>query len=196
MTFIKFGIGGYDLFREYIHRNLFVGFLHALFFPIAAVGFFSGLYGLAMRLGINEFTIYNGLHGLLLVIVSTMMTSYVMFAPWLGIATLSFHYVLIIIILRSFHNRYQEAKAREINSIYTLQNENETTRLRKNGTSLFFVGLCTVLGSIFVMEVVGHWLIEGKGSDVSQFFNSVTHTPMYGIKSMIEISKIVYNKLR
>lgn len=177
MGLLKFGIEGYDLYREYIHRDLFVGILHAVFFPVGAVGFFVGLYGLLMWLGFNELKVYNGLHVLLLAIISTMLYSYGCISNddfLVGGYFLLFHYATIMYCLY-----YLDAK-------YMSMNTTMKESLRTQAIYVCLLGLCLVGISLFMMEMVGHWLIEGKGSDVTQVINSINYTPLYGIKSVIE----------
>ena len=48
------------------------------------------------------------------------------------------------------------------------------------GASLMFI-------SIIIMEFIGHWFIEGKGSDLTHLLNSIYHTPLYGMYSLFFI---------
>jgi len=36
------------------------------------------------------------------------------------------------------------------------------------------------------MEVVGHWYLEGQGSDLTQVINSVYWTQLYGFQSLMD----------
>ena len=49
---------------------------------------------------------------------------------------------------------------------------------------MMFIGFMLLLISVTMMELVGHGLFENHHSHLWEFFNSVFHTPLYGMNSI------------
>jgi hypothetical protein len=146
---------GYEQFRK-CHGNCFNGVLHAIGMPIAVSGVF-----LVVRAASDspEFT-----RKLQLCVVSAYLYLYLQYesnqyAPWI-------FYVLYMGIFDGilYQNLYY-----------------------KNFTRIQFVlmGLALVAINVGALETIGHGFYEHHHSYVLEFFNSVFHTPLYGINSVM-----------
>ena len=57
---------------------------------------------------------------------------------------------------------------------------------KKSGRLYFILlGIILVFVNVSTLEVIGHGYYEHHHSYVSEFFNSVFHTPLYGINSVV-----------
>ena len=54
-----------------------------------------------------------------------------------------------------------------------------------NRTMFLIRGITLIAVNVGALESIGHGLFEGHHSYVSEFFNSVFHTPLYGINSVL-----------
>jgi len=94
---------------------------------------------------------------LLTAILAFMMIGWFTFEPIYSIITVAFYWLLIN---------------------WTMN------RAGKNKNNLF-IGATMLAISVSVMEFIGHWYLEGNASHLGEFFNSVYHTPLYGVKSLL-----------
>ena len=54
-----------------------------------------------------------------------------------------------------------------------------------NRTMFLIRGITLIAVNVGALETIGHGVFEGHHSYVSEFFNSVFHTPLYGINSVL-----------
>ena len=132
-----------------------------------------------MMLKMDVQNIYNKLHALLVGILMTMMISYVKFDFKVGLFACAYHYIIIMVCVRAIVLKYRNSDS------------DVRDQLKAKSYELIFSGAIMMIASTCVMEFVGHWYIEGVGSDVSQVLNSIIHTPLYGARSILEMYKKV-----
>ena len=60
-----------------------------------------------------------------------------------------------------------------------------------NRTMFLIRGISLIAFNVGALETIGHGLYEGHHSYVSEFFNSVFHTPLYGVNSALLASGMV-----
>jgi len=140
---------GYDIYRSIIHQNQITGLLHALFMPIACVGFFYCVIAVFNKTVAKM---------LLRAFLALMLMGWLTFQPIAGIITAIYYYLI---------NNYCISSAKDMST--------------KNRLGL---GVLLLIISIGMMEFVGHWALEGHGSNLLHFLNSVYHTPLYGTLSV------------
>ena len=166
---------GYSEFTSYIHRNTLTGIIHGIGLPISAIGLFTLIYTLV------HIAIRNRLHSKIYTIcvasfiLGGYTVGYITYDPYWGLITILFYSWLIF---RTIDKVYTDALT--VDSILT------------HTKTQMFKGLIYLFVPVLFMEFLGHWILEGKGSDVSQLLNSIYHTPLYGIKALFEpIFKLV-----
>lgn len=147
---------GYKQFRK-CHGNCVNGVLHAIGMPLAVSGVF-----LIVRFLSNsaEFTKH---------VQFCVTTSYLylylqyetnLWSPWLFYISYMgiFHFIL-------YHKLYK----------------NESIHRK----TFLYLGVSLVLANVAALETIGHGWFEHHHSYVLEFFNSVFHTPLYGINSVL-----------
>jgi hypothetical protein len=168
-------IDGYRLFTEYIHQHPVTGLIHAIFMPLATCGFFLIVFAILGLYMINKIKYYeqwpgkltkikNIVNGLAHFILGFVFAGYVTFSPWVGSLTIMFYWYVI-------QKTVNYAESFEKTPI--------------NMSRILYNGLYLLVTSIIIMEFIGHWYLEGKGSDITQLLNSIYHTPLYGTISLI-----------
>lgn len=146
---------GYDQFRK-CHGNCVNGILHAIGMPIAVSGVF-----LVIRSASNgpHFTRY-----LQFFVITGYLYLYLQYeidrwSPWL-------FYISYMGVFDRFLFRY-------------IYQDPAWTRLK-----YLNVGIALVAFNVGALETIGHGIYEHHHSYVLEFFNSVFHTPLYGINSI------------
>lgn len=147
---------GYSQFRK-CHGNCVNGILHAIGMPCAVSGVFIIVRAVTDS---PEFT-----RQLQFCVISTYLYLYLQYeinpwTPWIFYAT----YMGIFDGI-----------------LYKLLYRHESmTRV-----TFFSVGLSLVIINVGVLEGIGHGFFEHHHSYILEFFNSVFHTPLYGINSVM-----------
>lgn len=154
---------GYAIFTEYIHQNKFTGLIHAIAMPIATSSLVLIIYSIM--------ALYKGvLNGLLYTtyvtyfILGGYASGYATYDPIFGFITICFYGLIPMNFTLQYINYYGNPF---------------------NIKKYLRIGVMGMLISVLCMEFIGHWYLEGAGSDVSQLFNSIYQTPLYGIRSLI-----------
>ena len=146
---------GYSLFTQVIHRNYYTGILHGIFLPVAAIGLMFIIHSL-----IKKLYRFDSNHAV------REKTEKVMWyiLGWFSCCYASYdvYYGAITILF-----------------YYCLMNQGI-----KAGPNLLW-GILLMGLSVGMMEFVGHWYLENGASNLSHFFNSVIHTPLYGVRSIL-----------
>ena len=159
-------VEGYNTFRK-CHGNCMNGILHSVGMPIAVSGVFCIVRGLS---NYSEFT--RQLQCFVTTLYVALYVTYEpnKFTPWL-------FYILYMSIFEFILYR----------KIY--QN--------KSNTRCYYIilGVSLVFVNVSTLEVIGHGYYEHHHSYVTEFFNSVFHTPLYGINSIIVELFKQYKKL-
>lgn len=148
-------LSGYNEFRK-CHSNCLNGVLHGLLMPPAVSGVF-----LIVRSVSNNSAFTRQLQ---IVVTTAYLGLYLryeasQFSPWLFFAIYLGIFELIL---------YQ--------SLFL-------SDWRR--TQYLILGVTLVAVNVSTLEVVGHGVLEHHHSHVSEFFNSVFHTPLYGINSIM-----------
>jgi len=149
---------GYDIFTSYIHQNWLTGILHGIGLPASAIGVFMIIYGLFSLVSSEPKTLTRYVSYFVL---GGYTSGYLGYDPYWGILTILIYWILI-------HE-----------SINTAAGHSPLVNIK--------VGSVIFASSLFLMEFIGHWLLESQGSDVSQLFNSIFHTPLYGVKAIAQV---------
>lgn len=147
---------GYSEFRK-CHMNCVNGILHAFLMPAAVCGVFF------------------------LVRAFTASSS---FTRWLQAVVTSLYF---IIYLRHQH-RFERASPWLFYIAYMVVFDRILyARFYVTKDTMFFLtnGILLIALNVGALEVVGHGMLEHHHSYVSEFFNSVFHTPIYGIESVL-----------
>ncbi len=153
---------GYNTFRK-CHSNCMNGILHAIGMPLAVSGVFLFVRAAS---ACSTFTRH----------VQVCVTTFYLYlylkferdpmSPWI------FYIVYMSIFEFVLYQRiYQNTKL--CRKDYTLM-------------GVFLVGL-----NVGALEVIGHGVYEHHHSYVLEFFNSVFHTPLYGINSVLLSSRLI-----
>jgi hypothetical protein len=149
---------GYDQFRK-CHGNCVNGVLHAIGMPIAVSGVF-----LIVR-SVTD---------------SPIFTRHLQFAVTTGYLYLYLQYESNPYSPWIFYAIYASIFDRLLYGyVYYFQS---WTRL-----NYLIVGILLVVLNVGALESIGHGLFEHHHSIVSEFFNSVFHTPLYGINSVMSL---------
>jgi hypothetical protein len=147
---------GYAQFRE-CHGNCVNGVLHAIGMPLAVSGVFLVVRSVSDG---PQFTRH-----LQFCVVTAYLYLYLQYevnqwSPWL-------FYVIYMSVFDGF--LYQK-----------LYKNPAWTRLK-----YLVVGAALIVFNVGALETIGHGLFEHHHSNVLEFFNSVFHTPLYGINSVL-----------
>lgn len=147
---------GYEQFRK-CHGNCVNGILHFVGMPLAVSGVFLIVRSVSDH---AEFTRH-----LSFVVTTTYLYLYLQYeshpyTPWL-------FYVMYMIIWEFLLYR-------------RLYNDPSWSRI-----SYLVTGICLVAINVGALEAIGHGLFEHHHSYVLEFFNSVFHTPLYGVNSVL-----------
>ena len=169
-------------FKQHIHRHFVTGVIHGVCTPIAAVGVFMIIHGvngfiqcktLEIRKQRNRFTASPKPGGvtkkILYFVLGFFACGYMGYSPKVGALTLLIYWY----ILSGFINKFSQARLDSGNAIH----------YRK----LAFQGFIILSTNVAMMEFIGHWLIERQASDVTWLANSVYHTPLYGVESILGV---------
>jgi uncharacterized membrane protein len=179
---------GLETFRSYIHQNQVTGLLHFLFMPLACAGAFTMLQGLFFAYfskndGVQKSKRFT--NAVLFILILFFEYGYLQKShAILGTLTLlAYLYIIYSVINFNADVLYS--------ALYSaLENQRDERFLQEIGYFITFCGAFFLGFSLFMMEIVGHWCIEGHGSTLSQFFNSVYHTPLYGTIALFEFLRI------
>jgi hypothetical protein len=149
---------GYEMFRK-CHGNCVNGLLHLVGMPLAVSGVF-----LIVRAASNH-PIFTRL--LQFLVVTRYLSLYRLYetnpySPWL-------FYVLYMTILDGYMYRQVYIDPSWSRSAY------------------WCVGVMLIVVNVGALEVIGHGLYEHHHSYVGEFFNSVFHTPLYGVNSLLTL---------
>lgn len=149
---------GYNQFRK-CHGNCINGLLHAIGMPLAVSGVFlivRSVSASAIFTRHVQITVVTAYLGLYL----THENSISMMSPWIfyAIYMSTFEFIL-------YQRLYSNPKW--------------------NRTMFLIRGITLIAINVGALETIGHGLFEGHHSYVSEFFNSVFHTPLYGINSVL-----------
>lgn len=149
---------GYEQIRK-CHRNCMNGLLHFGGMPIAVSGVFLIMRGVSDS---AEFTRHLSIG-----VASAFLYLYLRYetnaySPWLFyfLYTSVFEFIL-------YRRIYRDPTW--------------------NRLAYVLVGILVVATTVGSMEVIGHGIFEHHHSYVSEFFNSVFHTPLYGVNSALNL---------
>ena len=159
-------LAGYNQYRNGIHINCITGFLHTIFMPLATLGFFLFLKTFDFRLDSNKkpyTTSYTNI--VFLFVLGLYELGYFFMFPIVGSITIFFYFLFILINLK-------------LSTIDYMKNP----KLKKFKYRFYALLLITV--SVGIMEFLGHGYLEHKHSNIFEFFNSIFHTPVYGLYSL------------
>ena len=164
-TFCEPTLDGYNTFRK-CHGNCMNGILHSIGMPLAVSGVFCIVRGLSNN---SNFT-----RQLQCFVTTLYVALYVTYepsniTPWL-------FYILYMSIFEFVFYR----------KIY--QQQPPTKVVRRNANRRWYyilLGALLVFVNVSTLEVIGHGYYEHHHSYVSEFLNSVFHTPLYGINSIL-----------
>lgn len=190
MSFLYFdpSYAGYLIYREHLHQHVITGILHGIFMPIATIGFFIAIYAALSMAIIGKGSslchlhdnVYDIANNILLCILSGFWTGYFSYTPIMGTFTIFFYYIIIRITIDKTHSVLKNWR-NDPTSFWV------TWKYQKY---LLTLGLLLIAGSLFFMEIIGHWILEGEGSDLTKVINSIYHTPPYAMESLFFINKI------
>lgn len=168
---------GYEIFRNNIHMNCTTGLIHSIGMPIILSQFFTIIQSmrLSMTCDINIAT--NDTKYVMYLFSVLFLAGYMTYSPVMGFLTIIFYVYIITGTLRNNKEKY-------------LEYIDENSRYYENETYLFSmirisISLLMIIISLFMMEIVGHWMIEGNSSNLSHIVNSIYWTPLYGMYSYI-----------
>ena len=148
---------GYQIFRSSIHQNYYTGILHGIFLPISAIGLMFIIHSLVK-------TIYPRDSQYMIVQRVEHTLYYILGGFSCCYASYDPFYGFITVLFYWFIMK---------KAVYA-------------GPRLI-TGILLMAVSIGVMEFGGHWFLENLGSNLSHFPNSVIHTPLYGVRSVLGI---------
>mmetsp|Transcript_27611 Transcript_27611/g.32217 ORF Transcript_27611/g.32217 Transcript_27611/m.32217 type:complete len:211 (-) Transcript_27611:418-1050(-) len=149
--------GGYEEFRK-CHGNCINGILHAIGMPLAVSGVFLVIRAVTDSPDFTrtlQFLVVTGYLCLYLRYESNPYSPWLFYILYLGI----FDRVLYQ------HFYYEGSKWTRWNYLC--------------------VGISLIAVNVGLLETIGHGLFEHHHSYVKEFFNSVFHTPLYGINSIL-----------
>ena len=178
---------GYMHFKQHIHQHQLTGLIHGVCTPIAGVGAFMIIYGLVGLIrgkctsaNINYETKTKIItKKILYFVLGFFAAGYMGYSPGLGGLTVFIYWYVISGMIDRF------AQAIPIRCAITHDIRNHYRRL-------IYKGACVLLCNIAMMECVGHWVLEHQSSDLRWLANSIYHTPLYGIDSIINIFPITH----
>lgn len=147
---------GYEMFRK-CHGNCVNGVLHAIGMPLAVSGVFLVVKSVSDSAEFTRHLQFCVTTGYLYLYLQYESDPY---SPWI-------FYVLYLGIFDRILYPY----------LYL------NTRLGRLKTSMIGIGL--VIFNVGALETIGHGIFEHHHSYVLEFFNSVFHTPLYGINSVM-----------
>ena len=151
-------IDGYNEFRK-CHGNCMNGILHSIGMPLAVSGVMCIVHGLR---GCNP----NFTRNVQSIVVTLYLSLYITYESCQYYITPILFYILYMSIFEFILYR----------KLYS----------KKSGRLYFILlGIILVFVNVSTLEVIGHGYYEHHHSYVSEFFNSVFHTPLYGINSVV-----------
>lgn len=158
---------GYEVFRK-CHRNCVNGVLHAIGMPLAVSGVFFIVRSVSDS---SSFTRH-----VQIAVTTAYLALYLQYeasvvSPWLFY--LLYMCIFEFVLYRRFYKK-------------------TTTWTR---SYFLWTGMALIVVNVGGLEVVGHGWWEGHHSYVAEFFNSVFHTPLYGINSVLLSTGLVAPRL-
>lgn len=169
-------IEGYNLFNHRIHQHMITGLIHGICTPIAGIGIFMIIFAiniLLTRRFLLKLSPAERTKRIMYVILGFYLSGYLSYSPGYGLITVLFYWYIINKTINRVHYNHSPTY-----NIYYKYDDIKTQQL-------FIKGVMFLLFSVCGMEFIGHWLIEGEGSNVSLLFNSIYHTPLYGVKNIL-----------
>ena len=154
---------GYDIFTSYIHQHPITGISHGLGLPISAAGLMVLIYTL-FTLVTERYKAESWSRYAIYFILGGYATGY---------AVMDFRTGLLVITLYGFIMNYTINKMDQISYPF-------------RRTKWFIIGGLLFGLPVVVLEFYSHWYLEGSGSDISQLFNSIYHTPLYGTRALLD----------
>lgn len=155
---------GYDIFTSYIHQNPATGIIHGLGLPIAAAGVMIIIYSI-LAMVFHRVTAERWSRYVIAFILGGYATGYVTMDFKVGVGVIVF-YGWVMGRTITYLNRIKYPYDRK---------------------KYLLVGVLMLGIPVIMMEFFGHWYLEGLGSDVSQLFNSIYHTPLYGTRAVLRL---------
>lgn len=154
-------IQGYEKFRK-CHSNCVNGICHAIGMPMAVSGVF-----MIVRAASDSAQFTRVIQTLVVTLYLVLYLQYEKdpISPWL-------FYILYLGILEFLLSQ----------KLY----KNE----KMNRQKFLILGAALVAFNVGALETIGHGLFEHHHSYVLEFFNSVFHTPLYGINSVLLSSEL------
>lgn len=174
---LDISIKGYEIFRDNLHLNCITGWLHAVGMPIILIGFFVFLHGYIFLVTDNIKRATDITKSIVTLLGCLFIFGYTHYDIIIGFITVNIYMWLIITSLNNKYRLYKSYIDKDTNfynpEIYAI-------------TIYFMInGILMIIIPLFIMEFIGHWLIENNSSNVSNVINSIYWTPLYGINSLI-----------
>ena len=153
---------GYYMFTEYIHKNDITGVIHGIGTPIAGMFIFNLLYIIVNIFTKDAYHTEYILKNIMYFILGFFSCGYLTYDFSWGLVTIMFYWYIFNVTINRlvFYN------------------------LKFTFSNIYKIILGITI-PISVMEFVGHWYLENSGSDINMLANSIYHTPLYGVKSLL-----------
>lgn len=165
--YFDYTMAGYQQFRSGLHENCLTGLIHCVYMPLAAIGFFNIIAYIEMNLNPRECYTLRWTRKTKNCLLIFYWLCYMNTFPIIGTLTIFIYYVILTWALNL--STYKLFKA---------YNKHEAK------LNILKCGLYLLIISIGILEFFSHWYLEQHSSRINELFNSILHTPVYGINSL------------